>query len=241
MKRLIPLALMVLLTAAACENGGTVDLSGPDSTTQPPTTTTTTTPPPTTQAPPTTQPPPTTQAPPTTQSPPTTAAPTSTATSAPATTTTVYVVDPSSFFPPPFPGNRGGHGSGCYADPGTLPDGVWFGYAQAVAGGTITFDLACFYTGAEAIAEAAADGEESPPPNDYYIRNFNPLTFAVPVAPGASAWYLDSISLAETEIPASSWPTAASFYSTICPGPFCAVWLYVNGGRATAIVEQYLP
>ncbi len=249
MKRFVPLVLMILFAAAACENGGTVDISppttaapqGPTTTQQAPQTTQ----PPTTQAP-TTQPPTTTttttQAPTTTQAATTTAAPTTSTTSPPpATTTTIYLVDPANFFPPKFPGNQGGHGSGCYADPGVLPDGVWFGYPLAVAGGMITFDLACFYTGAEANAEAAADGESTPVPNDYYIRNFNPLTFAVPIAAGASAWYLDPISLQPTEIPASTWPTAASFYATICPGEYCSIWIYVNGGEATDIVEQFLP
>ena len=41
-------------------------------------------------------------------------------------------------------------------------------------------------------------------------------------------------------IPVVGWPpTPGAFLE--CPGEFCAVWLYVNGGVATGIVEQYLP
>jgi hypothetical protein len=38
----------------------------------------------------------------------------------------------------------------------------------------ITFDLIQFYWGEDATREAAKDHQESPPPNDYYIRNVNP-------------------------------------------------------------------
>ena len=26
-----------------------------------------------------------------------------------------------------------------------------------------------------------------------------------------------------------------------CPGEFCSVWLYVNNGNVTEVLEQYLP
>ena len=39
---------------------------------------------------------------------------------------------------------------------------------------TITFDLIQLYWGDDATTEAAKDHQESPPPNDYYIRNVNP-------------------------------------------------------------------
>ena len=50
---------------------------------------------------------------------------------------------------------------------------------------TITFDLIQFFTGDAATKAAAEDGEESPPPNDYYIRNVNPRLRTLPVATGA--------------------------------------------------------
>jgi hypothetical protein len=48
---------------------------------------------------------------------------------------------------------------------------------------TITFDLIQFFTGEAATKAAAEDGEESPPPNDYYIRNVNPGGGPCPCGP----------------------------------------------------------
>ena len=55
-------------------------------------------------------------------------------------------------------------------------------------------------------------------------------------------WYVSSLSgdvSSPTEIPLAAWPHPDSFQA--CPGEYCSVWLYVNGGQATAVVEQYLP
>lgn len=211
----------------------------PDATSQPPTTATL--PPPTN----TTAPPP---PPPTTTTATTTVATTAAPPPPPTTTTTAppppppeptYSVDTGDFFPDPFPGSGGAHGSGCVADPGTLPNGVWFGFAEGFAGGTVTFDLACFFTGAQAEAEAAADGTEA---FDFYIRNQNPATYGESLAADVRVWFVDGTStdvMFPTEIPPGSWPHPDSYLS--CPGDYCSVWLYVNGGRVTALVEQYLP
>jgi hypothetical protein len=184
----------------------------------------------------------------TTLAPTTTATPTSTvaSTTTPATTTTMattttaatlYQIDPTDFFPDVFGVDGDPHGSGCVVGADVLPAGVWFGFAKAVGGGTITFDLACFFTGDAAIAAATADGEEA---FDFYVRNQNPKVYIVPISPSAQVYYVDMISGPEpTAIALSSWPTADSF--TTCPGDYCPVWLYVNGGVATGIVEQYLP
>jgi hypothetical protein len=182
----------------------------------------------------------------------TTAATTTTATtttSATTTTTTapevVYLVDTSHFFPDPFPGSGGAHGSGCVT-PGfdALPNGVWFGFAEGVGGGEIDFDLACFWTGAPACTAQIADGFASDASEclDYYPQNNVATTFEVPIASGARVWYVDMLSGdvgSPTEIPLGSWPHPDSFQD--CPASHCSVWLYVNGGQATAIVEQYLP
>jgi hypothetical protein len=152
-----------------------------------------------------------------------------------------YEVDTTDFFPDPFPGSSGGaHGSGCVVpDYVTLPDGVWFGFAEAVGGGAIDFDLACFFTGEAAVDAAAEDGEEA---FDFYIRNNVAVTYHVSVAVGARVWYISMTSgdvSMPTEIPLASWPNPDSFQD--CPSDHCAVWLYVNGGQVTGIVEQYLP
>ncbi|HAX81443.1 MAG TPA: hypothetical protein DCY40_02605 [Actinobacteria bacterium] len=148
-----------------------------------------------------------------------------------------YGVDPTDLFPDVFGVSGDPHGSGCVVGADVLPAGVWFGFAKAYGGGTITFDLACFFTGAAAAAAATADGEEV---MDFYIRNQNPKLYTVPVSPSAEVWYVDMIGGPEpTPIPLASWPTSDSY--SMCPGDHCPVWLYVNGGAATGIVEQYLP
>jgi hypothetical protein len=133
------------------------------------------------------------------------------------------------------------NGSGCSPPGDVLPDGIWFGFAEVVTGGEITFDLGCYFSEPAASAAAAEDGygdvEEG-----FYVRNQNPKVFAVPIAPTAQAWWIDGAPGA-TKFPQAisleSWPSPDSYLP--CPGDSCAVWLYVNGGSATGIVEQFLP
>lgn len=170
---------------------------------------------------------------------PTTTVATTTSTTAPTTTTTappVFVVDTADFFPDPLPGSAEANGSGCVSSP-TLGDGIWFGFAHAVADGTITFDLACFFTGPAAVAAATADGAEA---FDFYIRNANPSTREVPMAADAKVYGVTDGAGGIEMVPVVGWPPNPGGYVE-CPGEFCAVWLYVNGGVATGIVEQYLP
>ena len=160
-----------------------------------------------------------------------------TTTTIPVTTIPLYLIDPTDFFPDVFGSPGDPHGSGCVVGADVLPAGVWFGFAEAVGGGTITFDLACFFTGDAAAAAAIADGEEV---FDFYIRNQNPKVYSVPISGSVQVYYVDMITAPEpTPIVPTSWPTSASFQT--CPSDHCAVWLYVNGGVATGIVEQYLP
>ncbi|MBI5157157.1 MAG: hypothetical protein HZA58_03995 [Acidimicrobiia bacterium] len=219
MRRSATLLLTLLLLAAGCgDDEGATTVTSPISTTA---VTTTTVAPTTTAA--------------TTTTAPTTTAPTTMATTTMATT--LYQIDPTDFFPDVFGAPGDPHGSGCVVGADVLPAGVWFGFAEAVSGGVITFDLACFFTGDAAVAAATADGEEA---FDFYVRNQNPKVYSVPISPTAQVYYVDMITGPEpTPIAVSSWPTADSF--TTCPGEYCPVWLYVNGGVATGIVEQYLP
>lgn len=41
-------------------------------------------------------------------------------------------------------------------------------------------------------------------------------------------------------VPFADWPVDPTGY-TPCPGDFCGVWLFVNGGEVTEILEQYVP
>ena len=241
MRRLaILLAALTLLAAGCGDDGSILDPTLPTSAT---TGDTGTTAPPVTEAPATTGAPATTEVPPETTTPP---PPTTTTTLPPTTTTTspppVYDIDPSDLFPAPLPGSGGAPGSGCVVPGGstTLTPGVWFGFATTYSGGRIGFDLACFFTGELGWEKAEEDGEEGYD-LDFYIRNNNPAIRQVTLDPGARVFALDSGGggAEPVEITAADWPLGAGYVP--CPGEYCAVWLYVNGGVATGLVEQYLP
>ena len=106
-------------------------------------------------------------------------------------------MDTTDFFPDPFPGSGGAHGSGCVT-PGfdALPNGVWYGFAEGVGGGNITFDLACFYTGPAACDAQIEDGFVTDAADclDFWVRNNVATTFSVPLAAGARVWYVDMTS-----------------------------------------------
>lgn len=129
-------------------------------------------------------------------------------------------------------------GSGCAPGAGPLPDGIWFGFPNAWTATSIDFDLACFYSGDAATAEAAARGEESPPPNDYIITNDNPTLRAVPVAADAIGYRLNN-SIESIAVPFADFITDPGDFQNCFE--FCLMWLYVNDGEVTEIVSQYVP
>lgn len=192
---------------------------------------------------------PVTTAPATTVAASTTVAPATTTTLAVTTTAPIVFALGSLESPPPVLGAAGDpNGSGCViGDVDVLPDGIWMGFAEAVsfpAGGTgtITFDLACYFSGAAADAAANADyGGTDGAEEGFYIRNQNPKVFTVAVSRVAEVYYIDAAGPTwfPEPIPLSSWPSASSWLP--CPGETCAVWLYVNGGVATTIREEFLP
>jgi hypothetical protein len=189
-----------------------------------------------------TVPPTTSEATTTTTVPPTTTAATTTTTAQPTTTTTSggpYVVGTPELYPlTPLPGSDGAGGSGCAPGAGQLPNGVWFGNVGAIGAASVDFDLACFYFGDIAYTEGAEDGEEIN--NDYYIRNANPALRTVPIATGAMVFEIDAASIGYLNIPFADWPADPAGYIA-CPSNWCGVWLFVNGGQVTEILEQYLP
>jgi hypothetical protein len=68
-------------------------------------------------------------------------------------------------------------------EPAVLADGRHPVLLKRVDSGgrTVTFDLIQFYQGEQAAIEAAKDRQESPPPNDFYIRNVNSRLRTLPV------------------------------------------------------------
>jgi hypothetical protein len=130
-----------------------------------------------------------------------------------------------------------------------IEDGRHFTFLSAIAIGdptTITFDLAYFLTGDEAAEAAAERGDESPPPNDYYIINDNPKLRTVPVAEDAELRILDWADCCDGFITGSIDELAAAMASGEDPyggvyrytSPF---WLTVEDGQIVLIEEQYLP
>ena len=124
-----------------------------------------------------------------------------------------------------------------------LADGRHPVYLKTVDPGqqTITFDLIQFFAGEAATKAAAEDGQESPPPNDYYIRNVNPRLRTLPVRSGApitvnvlaagstgNATKDVSVTLAEL----------ASYFPNSGTAPF---WITVDQGQVTKVAQQFLP
>lgn len=137
------------------------------------------------------------------------------------------------------PGVDGPDGSGCAPGEGALPDGRWFGFVQTAGNGGLEFDLACWFSGEAAVAAAAEDGAESPPPNDYYIRNQNPTFRVVAVAPDTTVVWYPQVGDPDSEVTTSytAWRTNRDDEPTFPLG----VWLDVVDARATSIAEQWVP
>jgi hypothetical protein len=164
----------------------------------------------------------------------TTEAPTTTTTGAPTTTTTqatTTTVPPSSpFGPQPTFSNTGASGSGCTPGGGSLPDGWWYGYGMSAMepGSAFDFDLACFFVGDAAQDEAADRGDEA---GDVYITNDNPQLRTVQLAADAS---MRCVTFGGGGVGDEPCPPGT------VPREF-GIWVRVDGGRATRVLEQYLP
>jgi len=106
---------------------------------------------------------------------------------------------------------------------------------------TITFDLIQFFTGDAATKAAAEDGKESPPPNDYYIRNVNSRLRTLPVAADApitaNTLTAQSSGSATKNVPLTL-EELAGYFPASGADPF---WITVDGGQVTRIAQQYLP
>lgn len=132
--------------------------------------------------------------------------------------------------------NEEASGSGCTPGTEQLPDGEWFGYVTQAEPEDVLFDLACWFSGIAAADAAAEDGEESPPPNDYYIRNESDVTRIVPVDPGATVDQLVFSGPDTTSVAYDEWAEGWSSRD-FQPG----IWITITDGAVTTIVEQYQP
>ena len=133
-------------------------------------------------------------------------------------------------------------GSGCTPPEGTkLPDGIWFGVLKAVdpSAGTISLDLACWFSGD---AAQAATGSASPVPNDHYVRNENPKVYVlptvvkvavVPLAQSAGGGLSGGSGPAQTGVAA-----AQSLIGSESTG---YVWVEITDGLVTVVQAQFTP
>ena len=127
----------------------------------------------------------------------------------------------------------------CDTDGNELADGVWFGFVRNLSLRAVTVDVACYWAGDGAAALAVFEGHD---PVLFYLGNDDPETFDVPLdAAGVAHWVDDAEEATPEPIPMSQWPVAGSTFSRECPGDLCGIWLYINDGVATEIVEWYLP
>jgi hypothetical protein len=128
-------------------------------------------------------------------------------------------------------------------EPAVLADGRHPAYVKSVDpdGQTVTFDLIQFFSGDAATKAAAEDGEESPPPNDYYIRNVNPRLRTLPVRAGAPIT-VNVLAAQSTGSPTKDVSVTlaklASYFPNNGTPPF---WITVEQGQVTELAQQYLP
>ncbi len=163
----------------------------------------------------------------------TTSQPATTSTTLPPSTTTTSALSTSTTESDPL----APEGSGCTPGTTELPDGEWYGQVDAFDSTGISFDLACWFTGEAAEVAAADDGEESPPPNDYYVRNENDEVRLLMVDPSVHV---------------TSYPSGDP--NDFVEGTFAdwteylegvefrlGIWVTVTGGQVTEIAEQWVP
>ena len=109
-----------------------------------------------------------------------------------------------------------GGGSGCAPGPGELPDGVWFGFVDGATETTLDFDLACF--------------QSCDPGSGIHIGNQNSSIRSLPVV-GDAQVIAESINGPDWQDSFENWRR----YEDV--GLHTMVWIYVNGGDVTHIVQ----
>lgn len=133
---------------------------------------------------------------------------------------------------------------------------VVFAYVSGFDGSTVTADYATFLTGDEATAAAREDGvigADETVPNDFYIRNEDPLLRDLEVAAGTpvvlQACFLEGPCVRPTAVTLEQWtsllaeqsaedlPEGWQWYG----GGALPYWLTLQDGIVVHISEQYLP
>ncbi len=114
------------------------------------------------------------------------------------------------------------------------------------SGSALTFDLAYFLTGDDAVKAAIKDGVIEPGetlPNDYYIVNHNPLLRTMPIAANVDVRVIDWTNCCDlTKGDFDAWVAAIkSGPGDVYHGTASPYWITVSGGEVVKIEEQYLP
>jgi hypothetical protein len=122
-------------------------------------------------------------------------------------------------------------------EPAVLADGRHPVLLKRVDSGgrTVTFDLIQFYQGEQATIEAAKDRQESPPPNDVYIRNVNSRLRTLPVAADATIT-VNGLLATQTDTPVTL-AKLASLTRSYSP----VFRITVRNGQVVKIAEVWLP
>jgi hypothetical protein len=131
--------------------------------------------------------------------------------------------------------------TGQQAEPTQLADGRHPVIVKqvSVGGRTVTFDLIQWFEGDAAAKAAAEDGQESPPPNDYYTRNVNPRLRTLPVGSGARITVTRQT--AGQGGGNAAGPVPADLATVAADGVGHIFWATVQGGQIQALEEQYVP
>jgi hypothetical protein len=130
-------------------------------------------------------------------------------------------------------------GGATASQPVVLADGRHPVYLKTVEPSrrAITFDLVQWYVGDDAVAEAAKDHQESPPPNDYYIRNSNPRLRTLPVLTDATIT-VNQLTGSNQGVPVTL-AKLSTWFPRSGPGPM--FWITVRHGQVVAVSEQWVP
>lgn len=136
-------------------------------------------------------------------------------------------------------------------DVGELDDGVYLGFmvADTVDANRLSFDLAVWFSGAEADKAARDDGEtEIPVPDGFHIRNRSNAVWSRPVSASVlvtSAWYDQEIApdTSGVEMPYVEFVEVmqgggADHLGVLVADPW---WITIEGGEVVRLDEQYVP
>jgi len=122
-------------------------------------------------------------------------------------------------------------------EPAVLADGRHPVLLKAIdpGRGTITFDLVQDFRDEAATREAANDHQESPPPNDSYMRNVNPRLRTLPVGADAA---ITANQLAGSN---ENVPVSLGRLATLTRAGSGVFWITVRSGQIVQIGEQWSP